>query len=293
MTSWADDGGATVADIGLYLARIGLDRAPPVDAAGLATLQRAHRLAIPFENLDIMLGRGIALDEGSLFDKLVLRRRGGYCFEQNGLFVAMLRAMGFAARPLLARVWLANDGAVPPRTHMLVLAMAGGQHWIADVGFGGSFTPPLPLTDGAEASSPDGARHRLRRAAMPGDPDGEWLLERLGSAGATDGRGAGPGWQPQYGFALTDIAAADIAQANHWTATAPGTRFTSLHIASRVLPDGFVALTDRRVKRCEADRDESATVDTPDAYRALLADTFGIALDPGEVGRLPLFAEAG
>lgn len=276
--------------IDAYLARIGVDRAPAVDPAGLAAVQRAHRLAIPFENLDIMLGRGIAIDPDAVFDKLVARRRGGYCFEQNGLFVAMLGAMGFAARPLLARVWLLGPGEVPPRSHMLVLVTLGAQHWIADVGFGGSFTPPMPLVEGAEAASPDGARHRLRRTAMPGDPDGEWLLERLGGAGATDGRGAGEGWQPQYGFALTQVAAADIAQANHWTATAPGTRFTSLHIASRVLPEGFAALTDRQFSRSEAGHGESRVVDSPEAYRALLADVFGIALDAGEVARLSLFA---
>lgn len=273
-----------------YLTRIGVDRAPATDPAALALLQRAHRLAIPFENLDIMLGRGIAVDRDAVFAKLVTRQRGGYCFEQNGLFVAMLGELGFVARPLLARVWLLGPGEVPPRTHMLVLVTFGDDRWIADVGFGGSFTPVLPLVDGAEAESPDGARHRLRRAAMPGDPDGEWLLERLGVASATDGRGSGDGWQPQYGFALSAVAPADIAQANHWTATAPGTRFTSLHIASRVLPAGFAALTDRQFSRSESGAVETRMVETPEDYRALLADVFGIALQPDEVARLPLFA---
>lgn len=273
-----------------YLARIGLDVAPAPDAAGLALVQRAHRLAIPFENLDIPLGRGIALEPDAIFAKLVTARRGGYCFEQNGLFIAALGAMGFAARPLLARVWLGPPGEVPPRTHMLVLVRIDGADRIADVGFGGSFTPPLPLEDGVEAETPDGARHRLRRVPMPGDPDGEWLLERDGATEATDGRTTETGWQPQYGFSLRSVVAADIEQGNHWTSTRPGTRFTALCVASLVLPDGFAALTDRRLSLYRAGTTEVRTVEEPEAYRAMLKALFGIDLSLAEVGTLPIFA---
>lgn len=274
-----------------YLDRIGLTDAPPATAEGLVTLQRAHRLAIPFENLDIMLGRGVDVSPGAVFDKLVGQRRGGYCFEQNGLFLRMLAALGFEARPLLARVWLGiAAGDVPPRTHMLALVKVPGGQWIADVGFGGSMVPPLPLADGAGVAMPDGTRHLLRRAAMPGDPSGQWLLERDGPAAATDGRAEGAGWVPQYGFSLEGIAPADIAAANHWTATAPGTRFTSLHVVSRVLPDGFAALSDRQLTLYSEGRAESWPVADASAYRALLDESFGIALPAEDVGRLPLFA---
>ena len=90
-------------DLPAYLARIALPAPPAPDAEGLAAVQRAHRLVIPFENLDIPLGRGISLDPDAVFDKLVTRGRGGYCFEQNQLFLRALHAMGFTARPLLAR----------------------------------------------------------------------------------------------------------------------------------------------------------------------------------------------
>lgn len=273
-----------------YLARIGMGEPPAVDAAGLAAVQRAHRLAIPFENLDIPLGRGILLAPDAVAAKLVHGARGGYCFEQNGLFVDALDALGFVARPLLARVWLGPPGDVPPRTHMLALVDLDGAPWIADVGFGGSFTPPMPLEDGAEATSPDGARHRLRRTPMPGDPDGEWLLERDGASEATDGRTTGAGWQPQIGFAVRPVTPADIEQCNHWTATRPGTRFTTLCVASRVLPDGFAALTDRRLTLYRAGAGEVRLLDTPELYRETLADLFGIALTPAEVAALPIFA---
>lgn len=273
-----------------YCARIGLAEAPPADAEGLAQVQRAHRLAVPFENLDIPLGRGISLAPEAVAAKLVEARRGGYCFEQNGLFLRALHAMGFTARPLLARVWLGPPGEVPPRTHMLVLVSLDGGDWVADVGFGGSMVPPLPLIDGAEAITPDGARHRLRRAAMPGDPDGVWLLERDGAAEATDGRVVGTGWQAQYGFSLAEVTAGDIEQGNHWTATRPGTRFTTLCVASRVLPDGFAALTDRRLTLYRTGMPtQSGAIENAEAYRGALAEVFGIALTKDEVADLWAF----
>ena len=96
-----------------YLRRIGVEDPVRADRATLHRLQRGHRLAIAFENLDIPLGRGISLEPERIFAKLVADRRGGYCFEQNALFLAMIEAIGFAARPLLARVWLATVETPP------------------------------------------------------------------------------------------------------------------------------------------------------------------------------------
>ena len=277
-----------------YLRRIGLDTAPSPDAPGLGQLQRAHRLAIAFENLDIMLGRGIRLAPDAICAKLVGLRRGGYCFEQNSLFLQMLRAMGFAARPLLARVWLGLAGKVSPRTHMLLLVTIDGEQWIADVGFGGSYIPPIPLADGARAETPDGARHRLRRATLPGDPDGVWLLGRAGPVAATDGRFRdSANWQAQYGFAEIGVAAADIEQANHWTATRPGARFTSLHVASRVLPAGFASLTDRQLTVYDDGAGHARAIRDAVEFRQVLDEIFDFALSVDEVARLPLFADQG
>ena len=114
-------------DLDAYFERIRLGDRPACDLDGLAAVQRAHRLAIPFENLDIRLGRGIAIDSASVFAKLVTRRRGGYCFEQNRLFCDALTALGFAVRPLLARVWFANlRGETRPHgSHLKHLPAAG------------------------------------------------------------------------------------------------------------------------------------------------------------------------
>src|SRR5690606_24886535 len=147
-------------------------------------------------------------------------------------------------RPLLARTRLGQQpGAHTPRTHVLLLAEIGGEPWIADAGFGGSYVPPLRLRDGAEAATGDGARHRLVRSGERGSLAGEFLLERAGPRGATDGRAADHGgWQGQYCFDLAEVHPLDLEQANHWTATHPASRFTGSHIASLVLADGFASL---------------------------------------------------
>ena len=269
-------------DLDAYLERIRLPARPTPDAAGLTRLQHAHRLAIPFENLDVRLGRPIAIDPAGVFVKLVTARRGGFCFEHNRLFLDALAAAGFEARPLLARVWLgASD--VPPLTHTLSLVEVGGEQWIADPGFGGSYAPPMPLVDGAEADAPDGARFRLTR------DDNGWMLWRDGDAATTDGRGGGPGWQRQYRFTTDVVWDADLAMGSHWSATAPASRFVRHAVVSLVLPHGFASLTDRHYRRrAGADATEAEIAD-PRVYRMRLSLMFGIDLGAEEVAELGVF----
>jgi len=274
-----------------YLARIGLAGSPAPTRAGLEQVLIAHRQAIAFENLDVLLGRTIRIDSQSVFAKLVTAKRGGYCFEQNRLFSDALAALGLPNRPLLARVRLGlGPDQTPPRTHVLLLLDLNGEPWIADAGFGGAFVPPLPLRDGAMANSADGAAHRLVQRTG-GDPlDGEWLLERAGPRQATDGRALPEeGWQPQYSFDLAPVAAEDLEQANHWTSTRPGTRFTTLRIASLVLPGGFAALTDRTLTVHAPGRSESREIADPEDYGSTLRDQFGLELTAAELSRLAPF----
>jgi N-hydroxyarylamine O-acetyltransferase len=265
----------TPGELAGYLERIGLSAAPALDLDGLAAVQRAHRLAIPFENLDVILGRGISIAPDAVFAKLVTRRRGGYCFEQNQLFGRALAALGFTARPLLARVWAGGTGEVPPRTHTFNLVALEGHEWIADAGFGANYAPPLRLEAGTEAATDDGARHRLRT-----DRDHGWMIER---------QAPGEDWAPQYSFILDPVFPSDLAMANHWTASAPGSRFTSMRIVSRVLTDGLVSLTDRRLVHQRIGGRDEGEVASAEAYRAALADLFGMRLGADEVGRLGLF----
>jgi N-hydroxyarylamine O-acetyltransferase len=268
-------------DLDAYLARIDMPARPTIDAAGLARLQRQHRLAIPFENLDVMLGRGIAIDGDVVFAKLVGSRRGGYCWEQNRLFGDALAALGFEARPITARVWLGAEG-VPPLTHVLSLVEAEGRAWIADAGFGGSYAPVMPLEDGAEADAPDGARFRLTAGGLHG-----WTLARRGPVATTDGRRAGDDeWQPQFSFTLAPVHDADLAMGNWWSQSHPTSRFTRVAIASIVLPHGFATLADHRYRRSAAGQDTEGEITDPRVYRMRLGLLFGIELSAEEAGTL-------
>lgn len=276
-----------------YLTRIGLEQAPAIDAAGLARVQAAHRQAIPFENLAIKAGGTVTCGSEGVFAKLVTTRRGGFCFEHNQLLADMLAALGFDVRLLLARVLLGDPPEVPPRSHCLVLVTLDGAPWIADAGFGGTYGPPMPLADGAEAESGDGARHRLRRIGAEGALPGSWLLERQGPVGATDGRArSDTAWEGQFAFELAQVAQADMGLGCHWAATHPGSRFTQVCVASLCLPDGFVSLVDRELTlwRAGAAPQKRSFADADD-YRAALAQHFGIDLSAPEIARLPLFAQ--
>jgi N-hydroxyarylamine O-acetyltransferase len=278
-------------DLDRYLARIGLAAAPEASPEGVAALQSAHRLAIGFENLDVMLRRPIHIEAANVFDKLVMRGRGGYCFEQNRLFSDVLSALGVPNRPLLARVRLGQpEGAQPPRTHVCLLASIAGSAWLVDAGFGGSNLAPLPLLDGAEALTADGARHRLRRTGERGSFSGEWLLERAGPATATDGRAAPHAdWQDQYAFDLSEVVPDDLEQANHWTSTRPDTRFTTLHVASIPLVTGFASMVDRDLTVHDAEGTQRRQIVDLADYAQVLREVFRIELSEDEARALPLF----
>lgn len=217
-----------------YAARIGLEGPVSRDEAGLEALHHAQFHAIAFENLDIHLGREIALDPKALVAKLVDRRRGGYCFELNGLLLLALRHLGFDARPLLARVHLHT----PPsgRTHQLNAVTLADRTWLLDAGFGGGGPRrPLLLEDGWEShDGPWGFRIERR------DPWG-WLM-----SSREDGA-----WRESYSFDLGHVTAQDIAVANFFTSHSPLTHFTQVRVVSRPTAGGRISLRDQELTRAE------------------------------------------
>lgn len=207
----AGDGGWQVADLDLaaYLERVGWSGPVRDDVETLHGLHRAHAASIPFENLDIVLGRGIRVDLPAIQAKLVTARRGGYCYEMNLLFAAVLERLGFQVERRLARIGDPVD--VPrPRTHLLLLVDVGATRWLVDVGFGASLLEPLPL-DAAGPVRQGGWTYRTVRGA-----DGSLRLQER-----RDGQ-----WETGYTAAEEATFPPDVELANHFTATHPTSPFT-------------------------------------------------------------------
>lgn len=252
-------------DLGAYLARIGLHEPPAPTAEGLFAVHRAHALTIPFENLDILLGRGIRLDLASLQAKLVAGRRGGYCFEQNALLQHALVALGFDVTPLAARVRVGGrvDG---PRTHMLLSVRADGVDWLADAGFGaGGLLEPLPIAPGSGA----------RQGAW------EYRVVEDGRERVLESRTAA-GWGALYGFTLEPQLPSDYVVGNHYTSTHPDSSFTRTLTAQRIGFDAQWVLRGETLTERRADLAAVETrVDGPDDLLAVLAGRFGLDFPPG------------
>jgi N-hydroxyarylamine O-acetyltransferase len=247
-------------DIVAYLERIGYRGPLDVSAETLRGLQVAHLYAVPFENLSIHAGEPIVLDDEALFDKIVGRRRGGFCYELNGLFAAALRELGFEVTMLSAGVATAGGGFGPDFDHMALL-VALDRRWLADVGFGDSFREPLLLDERSEQT--EGARaYRI-------DEDGArlTLLQREG----------GGEWEPQYRFTLEPHGYEDYAGMCHFHQTSPQSHFTQKRICSLATPEGRTTLSDRRLITTAATRDERELAGEAEVA-AVLRDRFGIEM---------------
>jgi N-hydroxyarylamine O-acetyltransferase len=246
-----------------YLERIHHGGRVRLTPEGLGALHRAQLCAIPFENFDVLLGRGISLEPVKIFNKLVHRSRGGYCFELNGLFLMALQAFGFNARALLARVH--RHGQPSGRGHQLSLVTVQGRGWIADVGFGSPHLPaPLPLEIGYTASL-DGREFRLVEAGPFGI-----MLQNLSDDGL---------WQNLYSFDEGHVCPGDIAYGNHYTSTHPDSFFTFARVAALPSPGGRVSLFDRTLRKITAETDQVAELAEGQAYLDALSVHFGIELD--------------
>jgi N-hydroxyarylamine O-acetyltransferase len=259
---------AGVFPLAAYLARIGADPSTSgPDLRTLRVLHIAHVGAVPFENLDVQCGRGVRLDLSSLTDKLITRRRGGYCFEQNTLFMHALEAIGFTVTPCEARVRPPGATSVLPRSHMVLVVTIDGREWLVDVGFGGEgLLEPLAL-DGEEGFQVD----RTMRVGTEG------ALRVLQSSREA-------GWQDCYAFVPELRYPVDFEMANWWVSTHPGSAFRQRVTVQRTLPGArhvlrqltYTVQSPRGVEVREIDRR-----DLP----GLLRDEFGL-----DVTGIPLHA---
>jgi N-hydroxyarylamine O-acetyltransferase len=241
-----------------YLARIGYAGLRAPTAATLRAVHVAHLCAVPFENLSVRRGEPIVLEERALFDKIVRRRRGGFCYELNGLFAALLEALGFDVTRLAGRVRV--DGI--PFDHM-ALQVELEERWLADVGFGDSFLAPLRLHAHAPQDGGDGRRYRLTEAA------GGLVLER-------EKEGA---WERQYAFTLEGWPLSAYAAGCTYHSTSPRSSFTQKTVVSVASESGRVTLSERRLILTDGGTRRETELDDDGAVARALREQFGIVLD--------------
>lgn len=245
-----------------YLERIGAVEAPDAGVESLYRLHAAQVFAIPFENLDIHLGRDISLAPAALAEKLIGRRRGGYCFELNGLLSLALGALGHAPRPCLARV-LHGRPEPGPRTHLVLLLELGGRTWLADAGFGGpGLRAPIPLEPG-RVDAQYGERYRLRRDPLLG-----LVLQQED----------GEGWRDLYALDAGLTLPADIEMANFFTSCWPGSLFRQRRICALAMPSGRVTLGDFELVIRQGGTLRREILAPGPAYLEALATHFGLEL---------------
>jgi N-hydroxyarylamine O-acetyltransferase len=242
-----------------YLRRIEVQPPAVADAAGLRRLHRAHQLAVPFENLSIHLGEPVSLAEDDLVAKIVRNRRGGFCYELNGLFALLLESLGAEVTRVAARVH-GDGGLGPPFDHLALLVRLpdGSAPWLADVGFGSHSVYPL-LADS--------------RAAQD-DPAGTF---RLADAGAGDVDVLKDD-QPQYRIETRPRSLADFAPTCWYQQTSPLSHFTKGTICSRLTESGRVSIAGRTLIRSSTGSRAEEELEEDAALLAAYRDLFGVIL---------------
>ena len=255
-------------DLDAYFVRIGYagSRAPTLET--LHAIAWHHATAIPFENLDVLLGRGIDIAPVAVERKLVRDKRGGYCFEQNSLFLHVLGALGYRVTPLSARVRIQRPrDFIPPRTHLFVRVDLGDEPWIVDAGVGSlSLTSAIRLEPGREQSTP----HDLRRIVQEG---GRYFHQvKLGEE-----------WADVSEFTGEEMPPIDRELANWWTSTNPESRFRQNLMAGRAGADGLrrAILNREFTVRRRAEVLEKREIADADELLAVLAQHFDLHFPAG------------
>jgi N-hydroxyarylamine O-acetyltransferase len=247
-----------------YLERINYHGPLAPTAETLRALHGAHLHAVPFENLSIHAGEPILLEDEALFKKIVEDRRGGFCYECNGLFAALLRALGFDVRMLSAEVAHADGGFSPPFDHMALL-VGLDERRLADVGFGDSFLEPLRLDERGEQGTSGGPAFRI-------DEEDPYLILMRHDKGED--------WKAQYRFTLRPYEYSDYAEMCRYHQTSPESHFTRSTVCSLATPEGRVTLSGMRfITTSERDGRVERTLATEEEYADILREHFGIVMN--------------
>ncbi len=246
-----------------YLKRINYIGSLAVNAETLRDLQVAHLKTVPFENLSIHAGEPIVLEEEALFRKIIDNKRGGFCYECNGAFAGLLRALGFPVEMLAAGVARRDGGFGPIFDHM-ALSVTLAERWLVDVGFGDSFLEPL-LLDSREEQVQGTRSFRI-------DADNEHLILLR--------RNDGEDWEPQYRFTLQPFGFPDYEEMCRFHQTSPESHFTQNVICSRVTEEGRITLSDMRLVTTTGPQRarHEQVLTTREEYDNVLREQFGIVM---------------
>jgi N-hydroxyarylamine O-acetyltransferase len=250
-------------NIDQYLQRINYDGPRTPDVETLRRLHLAHLYAVPFENLSIHASEPIELNDESLFQKIVVNKRGGFCYEDNGLFAWLLRELGYDVTKLSARV-VNGQGEYGPEFDHMTLMVKLDEPWLCDVGFGDSFREPLRLDERGPQAQGSNA-YRLDAE------EGEFTLHRSVNGGE---------WQPQYRFTLRPYEFADYDEMCRFHQTSPESHFTKAPVCSLATTEGRLTLTGMKLittSTVQQVRDERILA-SDDEYNEVLRDKFGIVM---------------
>ncbi|MER7283458.1 arylamine N-acetyltransferase [Dactylosporangium sp. NPDC000244] len=247
-----------------YLTRIGAARPAAADLAALRTLQRAHLGTVPFENLSIGLGEPVRLDDEGLLDKIVTRRRGGFCYEVNGAFALLLRELGYEVTMHSARTWNGERFGFP-FDHLALRVVLDGVPWLVDVGYGRFAHHPL----------------RLDTTEPQQDPGGEYSVVPHGDELDIMGPGG-----PEYRFDTRVSAMGDFKPTCWYQQTSPDSFFTTRLTCSRLTEDGRITLAGDKLIRTTAEGRDERQLTEAEAMESYRTD-FGIALNRLPAPRFP------
>ncbi|MEU3463057.1 arylamine N-acetyltransferase [Streptomyces sp. NPDC006733] len=273
MTAGESVWGGDRLDLDAYLARTGYEGGLEPTAKTLRALHSAHTAAIPFENLDVALGREVRLDLDSVQRKLVTERRGGYCYEQNSLFAAVLERLGFAVTAHGARVRTAGP-TLRPITHFLLRVVVDGAEWLADTGFGAPGPlEPVELRTGTPSWQGGWAFETAE------EEGGVRVLRSLGAQG----------WSDLYAFAPNPLYPVDAVVLNHYTSTHPLSRFTGQLVVQRTTPQARYSLVRDELTVTGAGAPEGTQERrkvTAGELAGVLEGTFGLVLPAADTEHL-------
>jgi len=245
-----------------YLKRINYTGSLRVDAETLRNLQLAHLQNVPFENLSIHEGEPIVLNDEALFTKIVSNRRGGICYELNGLFSWLLRTLGFEVFMQAAGVANGEGGFGPEFDHMALMVNLE-KRWVSDVGFGDSFVEPLLLDD-------DGIQQQATQAFQLIPDDSHLIVMR---------RDTDQEWKPQYRFTLRSYNYADFEEMCRFHQNSPESHFTKSRICSRVTQDGRITLSGLQLITTSKQERDERDLTSEDEFESVLKEQFGIVMN--------------